>query len=105
MASIQCPKDYNYWYILSYAGLDPSNGVGRYTYDEENETLTADVPQETLDNALNQYDHQAWLRELDEINNPKTKEQLLEERLQATEDALLFLMDLFLMDMNMNGGM
>ncbi|AKL95027.1 hypothetical protein CACET_c15780 [Clostridium aceticum] len=97
MAKIQCPRDYNYWYILSYAGVDPSKENNRWTYDEEKEELIAEVEQETLDNALNQYDHQAWLKELDKINNPKTKEQILEERLKITEDALLGLMDIIMM--------
>lgn len=100
MASLNIPNDYNWWYILSYAGVDPATDQDKYSYDATSEVLTVDVVQDKLDRALAQYDHQAWLRELEEIDNPKTKEQLLEERLQATEDALLFLMD-----MNMNGGM
>ena len=97
MAKIQCPRDYNYWYILSYAGIDPSKEINKYDYDEEKEELTVDIPQEALDKALEQYDHQAWLMELGKINNPKNKEQVLEERLQIAEDALLFLMDIILM--------
>lgn len=100
LAQINVPSDYNWWYILSYAGVDPTVETDKYSYDKEKEILTADVSQEVLNNALEQYDHEAWLRELEEINNPKIKEQLLEERIQAIEDALLFLMD-----MNMNGGM
>lgn len=100
MAKIDCPREYNYWYILANIGIDPSIEIDRYQYDEEKEELFADVTQEKLDNALEQYDHQAWLRELEGINNPKSKEQVLEGRLQIAEDALLFLMDI-----NLMGGM
>ena len=100
MAKIQCPKDYNYWYILNYAGIDGSIETEKYHYDAENEELSADVNQDILDNALNQYNHDAWLQELEQIKNPRKKEQILEERLQTTEDALMFLMD-----MNLMGGM
>ena len=100
MAKIKIQKDYNYWLILSYAGIDPALETDRYAFNEESEELTADVTQEELNNALSSYDHQAWLMELEEINNPKSKEQVLEERLQIAEDALLFLMDI-----NLMGGM
>ena len=89
MIKINCPKDYNYWYILSYAGIDPANETEKYSYNEEKEELYADVSQEVLQQALEQYNHQAWLKELEQINNPKTKEEILEERINELEMYIL----------------
>ncbi|AKL96615.1 hypothetical protein CACET_c31710 [Clostridium aceticum] len=95
MAKIQCPKDYNYWYILKNAGIDPVKDSEKYSYDEEREELSAQVNQEVLENALNQYDHQAWLKELAEIQNPKSEIELLRLE-QAQANAELFEMMLML---------
>lgn len=85
MAKIKCPKDYNYWYILSYAGIDPSSETERYDYSEKKEELVVDVSQDDLNQALERYDHQAWLKELEQIKNPRTKEQILEDRVNELE--------------------
>lgn len=84
MAIIHCPKDYNSWYILANVGIDPIKETDRYSYDKDSEELTADVAQEQLEQALTQYDHEAWLEELKEINNPVS----LEERNRADIDYL-----------------
>lgn len=83
MAKIQCPKEYNYWYILANAGIDPVKDVERYSYDETTEELSADVTQLQLEQALAQYDHQAWLNELEQLN--KTREEQLEQRIDELE--------------------
>lgn len=79
MAKIQCPNDYNYWYILADAGVDPSVELEKYKYNEEQAELTVDVSQDVLNLALEKYDHQAWLAELDSINNPKSKLEIQQE--------------------------
>jgi hypothetical protein len=75
MGIIQCPKNYNFWYILAYAGIDPVMDAEKYSYDEVTERLAVDVTQAELDAALAQYDHEAWLKELVQIKNPMTEEQ------------------------------
>lgn len=84
MASLNIPNDYNWWYILAYAGIDPVNDTDRYSYDTETEELTTDTTQERLEQAFSQYDHQAWLQELQRINAPSEI-----ERLEAVEMAML----------------
>lgn len=84
MASLNIPNDYNWWYILSYAGVDPTTDQDKYSYDATSEVLTVDVAQDKLDRALAQYDHQAWLQELQRINAPSEI-----ERLEAVEMAML----------------
>lgn len=79
MAKIQCPSDYNYWYILSYAGVEPSKEIKKYDYNEEKEELTVDIPQEELDKAFEKYNHESWLKELEQINNPKSESEIQQE--------------------------
>lgn len=79
MAKINCPRNYNYWYILSHASIDPSLETDRYSYDDEKEELTADVSKEELEKAFENYDHQAWLKELEQINNQKSESEMQQE--------------------------
>lgn len=77
MVKINCPKDYNWWYILANAGIDPVLNKDKYSYDEKAEILTVDVSQDILDKALAEYDHDTWLKELEQLSKKRTKEDYL----------------------------
>ena len=91
MAKINCPKDYNYWRILYNTGINPADKE-KYQYDEQKEELTADIEQTLLDSALSNYDHQAWLKELEGINNPKSEIEILKTKLLEQEKTMEELM-------------
>lgn len=88
MSKIQIPIDYNYWYILANAGIDPVLQKDRYDYNEVTEELTVDVPQTELENAFNQYDHESWLIELEKNKNSKTETELLQQKVAQLEQII-----------------
>lgn len=76
--------DYNIWHILKLAGVDPIIPGKTYTF-ENGKLSVPGVSQETLENALANYDHEAWLRELSEFK----KQQLRNLKIVADKNQIM----------------
>lgn len=89
MAQITFDKEFNFWDILINADIQPSED-GKYKYTEQGDIATLvvyDITQRQLDDALANYNHQAFL---DGLPKPQSsKAEILEQQITANTDYLL----------------
>lgn len=71
MAVITVNPDFNIWQIVLLAGVDPVYPNVSYTY-ANGELTVPGVSQEALESALQQYDHAAFVRDMNIINNAES---------------------------------